>query len=344
MADRPTLIRQWLLIRALCASRSGWSIRDLAAEFSVSEKSIRRDLDALTLAGFRLSETVEDRGRKRWRLDGSQSVPLPELNLSEAAALYLGRRLLEPLAGTTLWESAQSAFVKLRQQFCPDTLAWLESLAVTLHETTFGQSDYSERAEVIDTLMAGVSESRVTRLLYHPLRSDVPEEYELQPLGIIWHRSTLYLVAASVEHPRPRHFKVDRIRDVEVLTTTFARPPNFDLQQHLQHSLGVYQTNAPVTKVRIWFSADAARYVTEHRWHDSQQIQEQADGTLLVDLTLSDLTELTSWVLSFGSRAVVLAPESLQKAIQRELGASLAAYTQRISASIGEPDNDGSSE
>lgn len=344
MADRPTLIRQWLLIRALCASRGGWLIQDLAAEFSVSEKSIRRDLDALSYAGFRLTETVEDRGRKRWRLAGPQSVPLPELNLSEAAALYLGRRLLEPLAGTALWESAQTAFVKLRQQFCPDALAYLDLLAATLHETTFGHSDYSERAEVIDTLMLGVSESRVTRLLYHPLRSDVPEQYELQLLGIIWHRSTLYLVSVSEERPDPRHFKVDRIRDVKVLPTTFTRPPDFDLQQHLQHSLGVYQTNAPVTKVRIWFSAYAARYVIEHRWHQSQQFHELPDGSLIVRLELSDLTEVTSWILGFGSRAVVLAPDSLREAVQLELGASLAAYTQRTSASIGEPDDDGSSE
>lgn len=35
-------------------------------------------------------------------------------------ALNLARGLLEPLAGTALWVSAQSAIVKLRQQFNPE--------------------------------------------------------------------------------------------------------------------------------------------------------------------------------------------------------------------------------
>jgi len=174
--------------------------------------------------------------------------------------------------------------------------------------------------------MSGVNESRVTRLLYHPLRSETPEEYELQPLGLIWHRSTLYLVAASADRPEPRHFKVDRIRDVEVLSESFARPADFDLQQHLQHSLGVYQTSAPLTEVRIRFSPNVARYVTEHRWHHSQSIDEQPDGSVIVTLKLSDLTEVTSWVLSFGSRAVVLAPDSLHETVQSELQSALNGY------------------
>jgi predicted DNA-binding transcriptional regulator YafY len=326
-ADRPTVIRQWMLLRALCASRTGHSVRELAEQFSVSDKSIRRDLEALSSAGFHLKETTEDHGRKRWRIDGSQSAPLPELYPSEAAALYLGRRLLEPLAGTALWDAAQSAFVKLRQQFSPAALTFLESLASTLHETTFGQSDYSERADVIDALMLGMNKSCTTRLLYHPLRSETPEEYELQPLGLIWHRSTLYLVASSTDRPEPRHFKVDRIRDVTLLAGSFERPADFDLQQHLQHSLGVYQATAPLTEVRILFSAEVARYVSEHRWHHSQQIEEQPDRSLLVTLQLSDLTEVKSWVLSFGSTAEVLAPPELRNAVHEELQAALGRYS-----------------
>ncbi len=327
-ADRPTLIRQWLLLRSLCASRNGRSVRDLADDFSVSEKSIRRDLDALKVAGFYLEEITEDHGRKRWRIDNAQAVPLPELNLSEAAALYLGRRLMESLAGTTLWEAAQSAFVKLRQQFSPEALTFLESLVSTLHETTFGQRDYSDRADVIDALMSAMTGSRMISLLYHPLRSETPEAYELQPLGLIWHRSTLYLVASSVDRPEPRHFKIDRIRDVTLLASSFERPTDFDLQRHLEHSLGVYQATAPLTEVRIRFAPDTARYVTEHRWHHSQQLEEQPDGSLIVTLQLGNLTEVKNWVLSFGANAEALAPPELVNTIRDEINALHAAYAK----------------
>jgi predicted DNA-binding transcriptional regulator YafY len=326
MADRPTLIRHLRLLGQLSSSRQGCCVRDLAIEYEVSEKTIRRDLESLESAGFRLSSTVGNKRLKYWRLEDSSGVVAPRLDISEMAALYLSRRYLEPLAGTALWESAQSALVKLRQQFSPDALRYLESLAQAVNETTFGQSDYSERAEVIDSLMLGVNESRFTKLLYHPLRSKAPGDYELQPLGLVWHRHTLYLIASSADRPEPRHFKVDRIRDVDVLAGTFTRPSDFDLNRHLEHSLGIYQTDAPVQDVRLWFSADVARYVTEHRWHPSQQIEEQPDGSLLVDLKLSDLTELKSWVLSFGADVRILAPPSLVDALREEITNLLSRY------------------
>lgn len=326
MADRPTLIRQWQLLRQLSASHQGCCVRDLAAEYEVSEKTIRRDLNALTDGGFQLVSASGIRGEKRWRLERSSEFAATHLDIGEVAALFLGRRFLEPLAGTTLWNSAQSAFVKLRQQFSPDTIKYLESLTRAVHETTFGQSDYAERADAIDALMIGVKETRVTKLLYHPLRSDMPEKYELQPLGFVWHRSTLYLVASSAERPDPRHFKIERVRDVEVYSETFTSPEEFDLETHLQNSLGIYQSASPLTNVRLWFSAEVARYVTEHRWHHSQQITEQPDGSLLVDLKLSDLTELKSWVLSFGANARALVPPQLVNAIRDEIDTVRDAY------------------
>lgn len=333
MADRSTLIRQWQMLRQLAASRRGCCVRDLATQYEASEKTIRRDLDALQLGGFDVVSTPGDRGQKLWRIAGAAEFASINFDVSEVAALYLGRRFLEPLAGTTLWDSAQSAFVKLRQQFRPEALKYLESLARTVHETTFGQSDYSQRAEVIDLLMAGIDDCRTTRLLYHPLRSETPDSYELHPLGLVWHRGSLYLVASSSERSEPRHFKVDRIRDVSVLTEPFTRPADFDLETHLQNSLGIYQSDAPLTEVRLWFSADVARYVTEHRWHHSQQIKEQPDGSLIVDLQLSDLTELKSWVLSFGSQTQILAPAELRELLRQELTELLKLYdapSQRV--------------
>ena len=205
-------------------------------------------------------------------------------------------------------------------------MQYLQSLAKTIHETGFRGSDYSDRAEVIDALMQAVNQSQVARLLYHPLRSETPESYELHPLGLIWHRRTLYLVASSATRVEPRHFKVDRLRDVELLDAHFERPADFNLQQHLEHSLGVYHSESPLSEVVLRFAAEAARYVTEHHWHHSQQIEEQPDGSLIVHLQLSDLTEVKSWVLSFGNRAEALAPEELRESIRHELQAALTAY------------------
>src|SRR5688572_25152641 len=103
MSDTPPLIRQWILLRKLSAYHHGASVQELAQELGVTEKTIRRDLNAFKDAGFQLEEQVGDRGKKTWRICTNGKHPELSFPLDEALALYMGRRFLEPLAGTFFW-------------------------------------------------------------------------------------------------------------------------------------------------------------------------------------------------------------------------------------------------
>jgi predicted DNA-binding transcriptional regulator YafY len=94
------LIRQWILLRILSARHYGATVKELADELEVSEKTIRRDLEIFQTAGFPLEETVEEFGRKKWKLKTGANPSDMCLLWDEAAALYMGQRFLEPMAGT----------------------------------------------------------------------------------------------------------------------------------------------------------------------------------------------------------------------------------------------------
>jgi proteasome accessory factor B len=55
-----------------------------------------------------------DRGKKVWRLGEGRRRPPLSFTYEEAAALYLGRQFLEPMAGSPFWSAAQSAWQKIR--------------------------------------------------------------------------------------------------------------------------------------------------------------------------------------------------------------------------------------
>ena len=76
--DRKTpLIRQWTLFSSLCARRQGMTVREMAEEAGVNERTIRRDLEAFEQAGFPLEETVGAHGLKRWRIDAAKMRAMP---------------------------------------------------------------------------------------------------------------------------------------------------------------------------------------------------------------------------------------------------------------------------
>ena len=62
------LIRQWKLLELLASEPDGVTVQRFAKEAGTSEKTVRRDLIMLRKVGFDLAETVEDHGRKSWRV------------------------------------------------------------------------------------------------------------------------------------------------------------------------------------------------------------------------------------------------------------------------------------
>ena len=131
-AERSSLVRQWSVLRMLGAQPSGLTVRELATETKVSENTVRRDLRTFQKAGFPIAETVEEYGRKKWRIEPGKAVPDLGFTFEEAASLYLGRRLLEPLAGTVLWEASRRAFQKIRAGLGQTPLQYLERFASVL--------------------------------------------------------------------------------------------------------------------------------------------------------------------------------------------------------------------
>jgi predicted DNA-binding transcriptional regulator YafY len=107
-------VRQWLLLKTLCSHHFGLTVKEAAEAMGVSQKTIRRDLESFQEAGFPLQEYKRKHGCKAWRIEGADGAPGLSFAFDEAIALYLGRHLLEPLAGTPFWQAAQQAFQKIR--------------------------------------------------------------------------------------------------------------------------------------------------------------------------------------------------------------------------------------
>lgn len=324
MNEDSALIRQWRLLKLLSSRHYGATVKELSEEMKVNEKTIRRDLQTFEQVGFPLEETVGERGRKNWKVRGTKDQPELNFALDEALALYMGRRFLEPLAGTFLWDAAQSAFKKIRACLGKTALEYLEKIGGRLHHRVVGAGDYSKKADLIDALMQAIEDHKQTFITYRSQQATEPVSYPVYPYGLTYFRGSLYLIAHAPDHNEIRHYKVDRIEDAEQTALPFNRPGDFDLEKHLAGSFGVFQGRGNVT-VKIRFAPTVARYVEEARWHASQQLAKQRDGHLIATFALSNTEEIGRWILSFGKHALVLEPQELRERIADEAEAILRA-------------------
>src|SRR5471032_486964 len=108
------VIRQWKLLREIEANRTGITIHQLAALTKVSTHTIRRDLQALQESGFAIFDEGEENDTKRWKLQTQPFRLVQEgLTVTDVAALYLGRSIVEALSGWPLADELRAAFAKL---------------------------------------------------------------------------------------------------------------------------------------------------------------------------------------------------------------------------------------
>jgi proteasome accessory factor B len=326
LRDEIGLRRQWALLRRLSARAAGWTLRELAGEFAVTERTLRRDLDTFRSVGFPIREESGEFGRKCWRMATTRELPPLEFSYDEAVALHLGRRLLGPLAGTPFEEAADNAFRKIRSTLGPTALDYLQQFASFFHVVGAEPRDYHCRSDCVDALLMAVEECRSVRLVYRSEGSPEATPRDVQPRGLIEHRGALYLVAFDPAASRVKHYKVDRVESAEVGGPSPAESGDFDLAAHMAEAFGVYRgVDGPVI-VRVRFGPEAARYIREATHHARRKLVDDGDGGVIAEYLVSGTEEIKRWILGFGVKAVVLEPESLRREVAAELRATLVAY------------------
>ena len=174
--------------------------------------------------------------------------------------------------------------------------------------------------------MVGIEDKRAVFITYQSLQATEPVTYDLYPYGLAYHRGSLYLIGFAPDHREIRHWKVDRIEAAELTPVHFNPPSDFDLHEHMAKSFGVFSGSGDV-HVKVRFSPTVSRYVTESKWHSSQTLAPQKDGSLIAEFDLNHTEEIKRWIQSFGKHAVVIEPERLRSRDDR--GTRLAAKRVR---------------
>ena len=230
------VIRQWKILKTIEKGRFTSSAK-LAAEHGVTERTIRRDVEALQEAGFPLYDDRAD-GKKVWRLvEGYQQKLAQGFTLSELAALYFSRNMLSFLGGAPFGQDLESAFAKIREALPQKSLPFLTRIQDLFSARPDPWKDYSKKQDVIAALIDAILHQRQARIAYYSFNSRRTKSYEIDPYRLVYYRGGLYLYARAHEYGEVRTFAVERVQQVEVAEADFRDPGR--LQPHGVRALGV---------------------------------------------------------------------------------------------------------
>ena len=326
MPRNAEVIRQWTILRELEASRR-LTIDEMADKTGVTTRTIRRDLEALQSAGFPLYDETHD-GKKFWLLEQKafKRLDTTGFTFAELSALYFSRTLVECLAATPFQKDVSSAFERLASALTPGMRQFLDRLPLVIQTkadpgTARALGTGSRRKEIAQLLDATLQHRR-TIMRYHSLSSDREKEYVVEPSRVVFAQGALYLVAYVPEYAQSRTFALDRIKSLSVTEDRFEPVEGDD--EPFAHSLGVHQ--GPPERVVIAFEPGIGRYMRERVWHASQELEDRADGWVVLTMHVSIDVALRRWIMGFGALARVIAPPALAGSISAELAQAAGQY------------------
>jgi predicted DNA-binding transcriptional regulator YafY len=290
---------------------------EVAEELEVSERTARRDLEALGLAGLPIYSVQGRNGG--WRLAGEGRTDLSGLSAAEARALFL-------VAGpsSTATPDVRAALRKLVRALPEGFRAQAEaaSTALFVDPRRWDQDEGRPDAPpLLDPLQDAVIDGVQVELGY-VARDGTASQRRVHPLGLVTKGRSWYLVAGT-ERGR-RTFRVDRVASVERTEEAVVRPPDFDLASAWSDiSETVDELRLPV-RVRALVDPDAVRVL---RWMLGSRVSigpTAADGRVEVEVRGHHVPAVAGELAGLGAAVEVLEPPEVRARLA-ELGAELTA-------------------
>lgn len=291
---------------------------DMASHFEVSLRTIYRDIAALGEAGV----PIAGEAGVGYSLVRGYHLPPVMLTADEAAALVVGAEMVRRFSDASLCGPMDAALDKLRAVLPRDRQEQVERLArqtVVVGPPAAAAGDARAQPWLL-AVQRAVAQRRVLRVIYRGRERDETRR-EIEPLGVVCYGGTWQLVAWCRLRADVRHFRIDRIRDLEMLGEQFPGRPDFSLSRHLERS-AAQGANLPV---RVWFAAGAEERA--RRECGATLVPERtADGGIEYSFTTWSHEWLAQWLLSFGADAEALEPAALRQQMHHAAAAVVRRY------------------
>lgn len=286
--------------------------RELASRLEVSERTIHRDMDALSAAGF---PVFAERGiGGGWMLVEGYRTNLTGLNRDEIQALFLTKPL-RLLADLGLKKASDAAFIKLSAALPSMHRESAEHARQRIHVDATGWNHSNESIEFLPLLQEAVWSERKVRFTYERGGGCDTVERLADPLGLVAKGSAWYLVAAV--EGETRSYRVSRIVAAKVSDEPCIRPKGFDLAMYWEQSTVDFKAHLPQYLAtvrahpdifpRLRFAGRFARIANAD--------PPDRDGWIKVNVRF-DVEEMAiEWALSFCDKMEVLEPAPLREKV-----------------------------
>ena len=276
---------------------------NLAKEFNVSVRTTQRDINLLDKAGFPIVSA--QKGLYSF-IDGF-SLKKISVSHDEASLMALFYELSESLGGR--FPKVYSGILK--KLFSPATES---PYFIKMPQVV--RKDYP----CLEVIESGIEQSKIMRIVYD--KSKEHKTYNVCPLKIANFEGFWYLLSQLDENQQIRTFRLEKIKEAQLLDKTFSIPDNLKIL--LDNSVNVWVTAKGDKEIILKAEANIAGYFKQKKYFPCQRIiKTDKDGAITISTTVGQYEEALHVMMTWLPHIKVIKPPEFKEILSKILKESL---------------------
>lgn len=277
--------------------------QDIADKFSISLRTVYRDVRALEEAGV---PVIGEAGTGYKLMEGYKLPPVM-FNQEEASALLTAAKLVQSKTDASISKYYQSALDKIKAVLRLSEKDHIEEIEEHVMVMGHPAIVYRPPAELhLQSILKAISTSCVIDIKYFSIEKNETTQRKVEPVGVYYMGSHWYLVAFCQLRNDYRNFRTDKIDKLTITDETISKthPP---LQSFINQTSGERQVVEVVIDVEI----DVVRYLGEQKYYNGFVKQESLGDHVRVHFLTGSLMGFARWFMLFGDHAKIVKPAEL---------------------------------
>jgi len=284
--------------------------------FIVDIRSVQRDLNELaSLFPDLKTDGNKDEAGWFWTKD-SKIQQIPAIDPSMALTFKLVDQFLSELVPQSVKAILQPYFDSsedVLNALGTDKMAsWSDKVRILPRTQPLLPAVINE--EVLSNVYQGLFEGKQIKAEYRRGYDDEIRDYVLNPLGLVFRETAIYLVASHKDATTQYHYALHRFIHCEVLDRLIDATDDFSLDDVIDSGSFDYADIEDKTiRLTVIFDPVVAKHLSESPLSDDQTMTNKRDGRIQVTATVKDTRQLKWWLLGFGDQVEVMKPKRLRE-------------------------------
>ncbi|AMA48290.1 MULTISPECIES: helix-turn-helix transcriptional regulator [Flavobacterium] len=332
--NKNALIRYKTIDKCLQNKYRTWTLEDLieacsqalyeyeGKENPVSKRTIQLDIQMMRSEKLGYNAPIEVYDKKYYRYaDEDFSITNIPLTENDINVLTETVSMLKQFKDFSLFNDVSDILQRLEDKI----------YAEKTHTQPIIHFDKNENLKglyFLDEIYQAILKKVVLIITYKSFKSREAQTFIFHPFILKEFNNRWFVIGKKKNNQPISNLALDRIIKIDYDFKVPYLSNSFDADMYYKNIVGVTMNEGIQTRViQLWIDAYNAPYVMTKPIHNTQRlIQQNEDGSIIINLFLKENFELERIILGFGSSIIVLKPESLRKKIKFILEKALKNY------------------